>query len=141
MPEFDEQQFHRAYYLLAVYAHELILRQESMPLSVWKRQVKDDSFDDTVADLLEQGLVLEMGGEQEPTYAITEDGQALVWMYSDVLREIWKKNMNGEGEQIIDYLVANLDAYADEQRELARQAAGDTGVAAAETAETAVPQA
>ena len=139
MPEFDEQQFHRAYYLLAVYAHELILRQESMPLSVWKRQVKDEKFDDTVADLVEQGLVLEMGGDQEQTYAITEEGQALVWLYSDVMREIWKRNMGGEGDQLIDFLVANLDAYAEEQRELARQEA--EGGAAEQPVEVAESQA
>lgn len=120
MPEFDEQEFHRAYYLLAVYAHELIRRQEYMPEDTWRSQIKDEEFPNTVADLVERGLVLEVAPEGgKKGYAITEAGQALVWLYSDVIREIWKKNMNGEGDQLIDFLVANLDAYADEQRKLA----------------------
>ncbi|MDO5296437.1 MAG: hypothetical protein Q4F00_07380 [bacterium] len=133
MPEFDEQEFHRAYYLLAVYAHELIRRQEYMPEDTWRSQIKDEEFPNTVADLVERGLVLEVAPEGgKKGYAITEAGQALVWLYSDVIREIWKKNMNGEGDQLIDFLVANLDAYADEQRKLA---------AAQPTEETAAPAA
>ena len=93
MPEFDEREFHRAYYMLAVYAHELIRRQEYMPEATWRSQIKDEEFPDTVADLVERGLVLEVNHEGTKGYAITESGQALVWLYSDVSREIWKKNM------------------------------------------------
>ena len=131
MPEFDEQEFHRAYYLLAVYAHQLIRRQEYMPEATWRSQIKDEEFPDTVADLVDRGLVLEINLKNGKGYAISEAGQALVWLYSDVIREIWKKNMNGEGDQLIDFLVANLDAYADQQRKLAaaEQAAGQAASA------------
>ena len=135
MPEFDEQEFHRAYYLLAVYAHELIRRQEYMPEATWRSQIKDEEFPDTVADLVERGLVLEVNHEGTKGYAITESGQALVWLYSDVIREIWKKNMKGEGDKLIDFLVANLDAYADEQRKLAAAQAGGAEQSAAPAAE------
>ncbi len=135
MPEFDEQEFHRAYYLLAVYAHELIRRQEYMPEATWRSQIKDEEFPDTVADLVERGLVLEVNHEGTKGYAITESGQALVWLYSDVIREIWKKNMKGEGDKLIDFLVANLDAYADEQRKLAAAQAGGAEQSSAPAAE------
>ena len=135
--EFNEEEFHRAYFLLAVYAHELIRRQEYMPESIWRGQMKgSDDFDETVADLVARELVLKVDiSDGSVGYAITESGQALVWLYSDVIRDVWKKNMNGEGDALIDYLVASLDAYANEVRQQAIAAREQENASGQEAAE------
>ena len=123
MAEFDVDEFRRAYSLLALYAHQLIREQEYMPVELWQSQVKSDDFPQTLEELLDNGYVF--GGEYEGVtgYSITEAGQALVWLYSDVMKDIWLKNLNGEGTQLIEFLVANLDAHAQEVREAQAQAA------------------
>ncbi|MBQ7567605.1 hypothetical protein IJT17_02245 [bacterium] len=108
-----------------------------MPESIWRGQMKgSDDFDETVADLVARELVLKVDiSDGSVGYAITESGQALVWLYSDVIRDVWKKNMNGEGDALIDYLVASLDAYANEVRQQAIAAREQENASGQEAAE------
>ncbi len=135
MPEFDPQEFHRAYYLLALYAHQLIRQEEYMPESTWNSQIKDEAFADTVVDLTENGYAVRGEYENGPGYSITPAGQALLWLYSDVLKSIWTQNMDGEGEQLINFLVANLDAYAAAMRERQAEREAEAAEANEEEAE------
>ncbi len=105
-----------AYYLLEAYTYQLLNKEEYVPEIIWKNMMQDEDFNDIVAELTDNGYVVRGEHDNGPGYSITVFGQDYLCLFADLLKAIWLKNTNGKGEDLINAVADNLNAYADAMR-------------------------